>query len=742
LAGPAETMQLLHPKHARRSFTVERDEFGVPHIRAGSWREALYGLGYLHAIDRTTQMLFARTMASGRSSELIFDRSELVETDRFFRRAGLHLRLDEEVRALDDGTFAELTFYCEGVNDGMKESGRTLPMWAAGFRPSPWNQQAVLLVGNLLNYGGLAVGQQQNERLLLELIQTGADDALLRELFSPLLDDADFELLRRVKISSQLSDEALELIADLPRLAGSNAWAVAPSRSASGHALLAADPHLEINRLPSIWYEAVLQWGDHYAMGATLPGCPLFAIARTERLAWGVTYMKGDTSDYFIEDCRRGGATGWQYRRGENWLDFSVRDETISRKSNGSEQLRIYFNPQGTLDVDPETTGQGLYLSIAWTGSDPGGGRSIATWLQIVGSADAAAAMEVARSCPQPTLCWVFADRAGHIGLQACGSFPKRRAGLNGLLPIPAWDERNHWQGRIPCDLLPRAYDPPEGFVATANNNINPPGGPEFITLPVPSYRHDRIVERLAELPQATLADMQQLQYDVVSLQARRMLELFLPHIADGPVRQRLAAWDCRYSIESLEATLFARLYRNVLLEIFGQAPNSNGGGIGWRRMLYLSSRAGYSTMVLTVIDRLLEKNDSLWWRGRDKSDLIRRAAERLAGETDQPWGETNSFHFVNRFFPARRVGRALGFRSRRMAMPGCQATPFQGHLLTTARRETSFAPSYHLVTDLGTDEVWTNLPGGPSESRFSPFYKNDLPRWQSSEYKRLGSPL
>ena len=351
--------------------------------------------------------------------------------------------------------------------------------------------------------------------------------------------------------------------------------------------------------------------------------------------------------------------------------------------------------------------------------------------------------MEVARSCPQPTLCWVFADRAGHIGLQACGSFPKRRAGLNGLLPIPAWDERNHWQGRIPSELLPRSYDPPEGFVATANNNINPPGGPEFITLPVPGYRRDRIVERLAELPQATLADMRQLQYDVVSLQARRMLELFLAHVADGPVRERLAAWDCRYSIDSLDATLFARLYRNVLLEIFGQrrirtAAASAGGGCSIfraapdiRRWCSRSSTGCW------------RNDDSLWWRGRDKADLIRRAADRLAGETDEPWGTINSFHFVNRFFPAKRVGRALGFRSRRMAMPGCQATPFQGHLLTTAKRETSFAPSYHLVTDLGTDEVWTNLPGGPSESRFSPFYKNDLPRgWQSGEYKRLGSPL
>ncbi len=674
-------MQLLHPKHARRSFTVARDENGVPHIRAGSWREALYGLGYMHSIDRTTQMLFARTMASGRSSELIFDKPELIETDRFFRRAGLHLRLDEEVHALDDTTFAELTFYCEGVNDGMKESGRTLPMWAAGFRPSPWNQQAVLLVGNLLNYGGLAVGQQQNERLLLELIQTGADDALLRELFAPLLDDADFELLRRVKISSQLSDAALKLITDLPRLAGSNAWAVSPSRSASGNALLAADPHLEINRLPSIWYEAVLQWGEHFAMGATLPGCPLLAIARTERHGSpGVlTYMKGDTSDYFIEDCRRGESDlGWQYRRGEQWLDFSVREETIARKSNGNETLRIYFNPQGTLDADPEPTGDGLYLSIAWTGHDPGSGQSMAAWLRIVASADAAAAMDVARDCPQPTLCWVFADCAGHIGLQGCGSFPKRRPGLNGLLPIPAWDERNHWQGRVPCDLLPRVYDPPEGFVATANNNINAaPSGPEFITLPLPSYRHDRIVERLAELPQATLADMQQLQYDVVSLQARRMLESFLPHIADGPVRQRLVDWDLHYSVDSLDATLFARLYRNVLLEIFGQAPNSNGGGIGWRRMLYLSSRAGFSMMVLTVIDRLLEKEHSLWWRDRDKAELIRRAAERLVGEPDEPWGEINSFHFTNRFFPDRRIGRALGFRSRRMAMPGCFATPF-----------------------------------------------------------------
>ncbi len=128
-------MQRLPMKYARRRLETFRDEHGVPHIVAGSWRASLYGLGYLHALDRPTQLLFARAVASGRSAELIADKPELVETDRFFRRAGLQLRLDEEVRRLDDNTFGDVTAYCEGVNDGMKESGRSLPMWATGLSP-------------------------------------------------------------------------------------------------------------------------------------------------------------------------------------------------------------------------------------------------------------------------------------------------------------------------------------------------------------------------------------------------------------------------------------------------------------------------------------------------------------------------------------------------------------------------------------------------------------------------------
>lgn len=730
-------MNLLRFRHARRTFQAARDEYGIPHVRAESWHDALYALGFLHAVDRPTQLLFSRAVASGRSAELIADQPEMVETDRFFRRAGLHIGLAEEIAALDADSLAALNAYCEGVNHGLKQAGRSLPMWATGFRPEPWDPTAVLLLANLLNFGGLVVSQAQNERLIVELIQAGVDRDKLRELFSPLLDNADFDLLTRVRIANRLSDQALELITDLPRLAGSNAWAVSPGRSTSGAALLACDPHLEVNRLPGVWYEAMLCWNENYVLGATLPGCPIFAVARNRRLAWGVTYMKADTFDSFIEDTRRHRGV-WQYRRGTEWREFEVRPELIHRKNGPSETLLVYSNPQGTLEGDPEVYGPGLVLSSAWSGTHAGSGRPLATWLRLVHCARTRQAMDLVRDCPQPTLMWVFADRDGHIGRQANGWIPVRGGGYSGLLPIPAWDEANHWQGWHPSTVLPTEYDPPRGYVSAANEDPSPSEGPRLVTQPLADYRKRRIDERLAELPQATLADMKSLQYDMVSVQARDLLAVFLPHLPPGKLRDRLAAWDCSYTPDSYEATLFTRLYRNVLLEVFGQDPRRQGG-LGWRRLIYLCTRAGFSMMVVTCLDRTLKQERSLWWEGRDKGELIRRAASRLADADEQPWQVTNAFQFTNRFFEARFVGRALGFHTSELGMPGCHATPFQGHLLRVAKRETTFAPSYHFVTDLGIDEAWTNLPGGANESRFSRWYKNLIPLWLEGRYKRLG---
>lgn len=719
--------------HVNREITAARDSAGVPHIRANNWLDGLYGLGYFHACDRGTQLLFARSIASGKASQEISNSEELQETDRFFRRVGLHRRLTEEVALLSETNRRELAAYCEGVNDGLAATGRSLPMWVTGYQPTPWDEEGVMIVGQLLSFGGLAVSQMQNERIIVELIHAGAFEEGMRELFAPRLDGVDFEVIRQVKMAAQLSDEALELLTDLPRLAGSNAWAVAPGRTQSGRAMLASDPHLEINRLPAIWYEAVVEFGDRYVMGATLPGCPLFAVARTPDVAWGVTYMKGDTVDYFLEDVKADENGAWLYRRGDKWKPFVLREEIISPKGAADVVLRCYENEQGVLEGDPDELGEGIHLSLLWSGNSPHSGKALGVWLDVTKTRSTLEAMDLVRHSTQPSLCWIFADSEGHIGHQTSGRFPIRGNGQIGLAPIPAWDAANHWQGWVAAESLPRVYDPPEGFVATANEEIPNPGGPMLCTQTLTDYRKIRIDELLRQIESASVEDMQQIQYDLYSTQAREMLEVFSPHLPQGEARELFANWDFSYAPDRVEPALFAKLYRNVLTEVFGHKE-----GIGWRRMVYLCTRAGFSGMVIAAIDRLLKKQESSWWRKRDKGELIRKAAERLADESPQQWGDVNYFHFADRYFGNHQVGRILGFASRRYPMPGNFATLFQGHVWQTATRAATFAPSYHFITDLGEDFAFTNLPGGPSESRFSKYYNIDVPRWLAGEYKKL----
>ena len=152
-------MEPIAINSARVNLQAVRDAGGIPHVQAETWYDALYALGYLHATDRPTQIFFSRAVASGQAAERIANKPQLVETDRFFRRAGLHLHLQREVENLRPTTRDQLDHYCEGVNDGLQEAGRSLPMWVTGFHPRPWNPEAVLAIGNLLSFAGLAVAE-------------------------------------------------------------------------------------------------------------------------------------------------------------------------------------------------------------------------------------------------------------------------------------------------------------------------------------------------------------------------------------------------------------------------------------------------------------------------------------------------------------------------------------------------------------------------------------------------------
>ena len=275
-----------------------------------------------------------------------------------------------------------------------------------------------------MGYVQAAQHQADMERLIVQMVQAGVPRARLEELFPGRTDGLDVELVRRVRLGERLVPDSVRWATGLPRASASNNWAIAPARTRSGRAILASDPHLEINRLPAVWHESVVEYDGRFAVVATIPGLPLGAIGRTNHLAWGPTYGCMDTVDSWVEDCRDG-----HYRRHvdgqDHWQPFRTRTEVIERKRRPEVTLTFYENDHGVLDGDPHEPG--LYLSTRWSGAHTGA-VSLSAGFALLRAEDVDAAMAAVGRI-ETSWNWVLADAAGNIGYQMSGLMPLRRDG-------------------------------------------------------------------------------------------------------------------------------------------------------------------------------------------------------------------------------------------------------------------------------------------------------------------------
>jgi len=330
---------------------------------------------------------------------------------------------------------------------------------------------------------------------------------------------------------------------------------------------------------------------------------------------------------------------------------------------------------------------------------------------------------------------WLLADRDGNIGYQQSGLLPDRRH--SGLHPVPAWEEQWRWSGVVPHDQLHSLLNPPEGFLATANNDLNPENGPLVINLPMGSYRVDRIRALLSEREDCTVEDMQRIQNDLYSLQAERFMEVLQPLLPETFAGRLLAGWDCCYDCNSRGATLFETVYHAILREVFGKG--------------FLGEDVWDSTVSSTAIvadyyhlfDDALLGDDPSWFGEEGQSKLYRRVLEEVLTEVNleaiSPWGRRQQIMMKNVFFDGR-LPRWVGFDHGPIELPGNRATVVQGGLFQAHNRQTTFTPSWRFITDLGEDRALTALAGGPSGRRFSKWYKTDIKRWLNGDYKTLSA--
>jgi penicillin amidase len=224
---------------------------------------------------------------------------------------------------------------------------------------------------------------------------------------------------------------------------------------------------------------------------------------------------------------------------------------------------------------------------------------------------------------------------------------------------------------------------------------------------------------------------MKKMHFDLYSLQAERFMADIRPLLPDTPNGQILKSWDCQYESDSKGAMLFESVYRALINTVFGD------NGLGREAIDHIFTETGLFNDYYANLDDVLFREDSAWFEGEEKTEIFRRAvAEGLSTEA-RPYGEGMTVTLSHLLFGGQ-VPRFLGFDRGPITLPGGRATIPQGQIFKSADRLTTFSPSYRFIADMADDGIESNIAGGPSDRRFSPWYISDLENWLNGVYKKL----
>ncbi|MEO8430580.1 MAG: penicillin acylase family protein [Acidobacteriota bacterium] len=742
---------------------LETDAHGVPTIRAATADDALFGLGFVHARDRLWQMELQRRIGAGRLAEALG--AKLVPTDRFLRTIGFRRAAEDALRSLSPEARSAVSSYRRGVNAFLAASrARPIEFRILRIDPPPFDDADCLVWSKLMAWdlSGNATNEIRRARLsslvgpprAAELLPSGAPlPTILRDEewqspsperpadseARPLPVRGDGSLAEREPGGTDplaLAAGGLERFGFGGETVGSNSWVLAGSRTRSGRPILANDPHLGL-RTPSIWYIARLEAPGLSVEGATLPGLPGIVIGHNARIAWGLTNLEPDVQDLFVE--RADPADGNRYLWRGRSLAFDRRTEVIRVRGAADVRLEVRSTVHGPVVTDVLAGAERLGgpVALRWTGLDPGD-RTGEAFLAIDRARDWAEFLAGVSLLHCPGQNFVYADADGHIGYTASGSIPIRPRS-DGLLPVSG-EGADDWSGAVPFASLPRTFDPPRGYVVTANNRVVSENYPyPFNADWVEPYRARRIEDRILASPRLSVDDVRAIQLDRVSYQARDLLPILLTTApADAASRSaldRLRGWDGTFAPESVPAAIYAAWYAAL-----STMPEDE-----------LSEPAATWVRSRFVIDAL--RGDSAWCddvrtRGREtcadfRSSTLRRAVallgRRLGPAADGwRWERLHRARFPHAAFDGVPVLSRLF--SLETGQGGDGSTVNVGGYRRDGSFRMSDGPSYRQIVDFG------DLAGaryvhttGQSGNPFESGYRNLLPLWRAGRDFPLG---
>ncbi len=549
---------------------------------------------------------------------------------------------------------------------------------------------------------------------------------------------------------------------------GSNSWVVSGEHTASGKPMLANDPHLALSQ-PNVWAQVGLHCETvddacpFDVAGFSFAGFPGVIIGHNGDLAWGLTNMGADVTDFFIERVRDD-----TYQRGDDWQPLDVRTETIRVAGSTPIDITVRSTAHGPIvsdvleDLDavtgsPTTSGTelGTYaVSLAWTALQPGRTADAVFAFDTARSADDVRAAAELFEVPAQSI--VFATADGHIGYQAPGRVPVRAevAGSpvpsDGSWPRDGRDPAYDWQGWVPADQMPSALDPAGGVIVAANQAVLPDGTGPFLASDWDyGFRSERIGTLLQQQIDAgrklTVEDMGAVQQDDWSAYAQVLLPALLAVDIDDDYdaagQELLADWDGHMDADSPAAAYFAAVWRNLLQSAFwDDLPEEMrpDGGSRW----------------LVVVRDMLERPDDRFWDDRSTLNVVESRDEILTqalvsarrdltvelskDPSDWRWGDLHTLRLKHPVLGGDSVPapvRAL-FNPSPVKMSGTSSVVnATGWDAGTGSFAVTTGPSMRMVVDMGDLDASTWVTAtGSSGHPASKHYDDQLEAWAAGE--------
>lgn len=725
---------------------VIRDEWGTVNIYADNEYDLFFTQGFTTAQDRMWQMEMFRRAPSGRLSEVMGSKTLFMdEFNRNMRMRDTAVLIWEQ---MDDDSKAILQAYTDGVNAYLEENKSSLPIEYKLLRvqAEPWTPVDSIVWGN-------AISLQLSANRRIELIRSQIVAAVGEEGMNTLLpftaDDTPITVPPSVNNYSGMEQIDLSPMAQLDDLLGnpqagigSNAWVVDGSFTESGMPMLSNDIHIGLT-MPSIWHAVSLHGGRFDVVGFTLPGVPGVITGHNENIAWGITSLGSDSQDYYIErldDVQK----PTQYFYEDEWLDLEHWQETIEVRGQKPVTVDFYATHHGPImNFIMNQPPIAHPMALRWVQHD---GSSLFTSILSMNRASNWDEFRTAlEGWDTPGQNIFYADVEGNIGFQAVAKLPIRPHG-HGRLPVPGWVDDYEWEGYIPFEELPYAFNPEEGVLISTNNRIEPEGYPYYIADSyTPGYRAQQIDKLLNEYAPITVADMDLIQEDTFSPQA----ELLLPYLdvvkPNTPLEEAALAelqnWDLHTDIDGIGTSIYEayhlRLIENLILDELGEET-----GYWYIGGHYIR----HATQQIPMLLAMMEDPENKWFDNvntpevETRDDIIQQSFEeavawltRMQGENIETWawGNIHTVTFPHQPFNQFPVLKNF-FNSETYPMRGGNfsvytnsydwSNPFKVWIVSSARHTTD-------LSDLSNSQMLGST--GQNMNLLSPHREDVVRMWQ-----------